>query len=372
MDLYTIRKDIKTFCWYILADNNHIKNMMLTPNQTNDVMKRFPSFELSYETISHKKVPEHYDLCIAIPQGKKAFLWFTFFNDKNVCFLLTLGRDKKVVEISMIVSNVSGSLAMNTIIYGSLCQSVSEEVADSFFIFEDIYFYRGLPLAKLSVSEKLGFLYDFLQQSLPYLSTPSLHFALPVMWTHPLQNYPTKSIPYTVHHIQYRSFTGISSYLNEKLNDKIYPGVISTLGVAYHEPLILPDEPRIMARLDYSKPQYRLSTIFEIKADLQYDIYHLYAYGKDSSRVYCGMAGITSCKSSAFMNHLFRNIKENRNLDAIEESDDEEDFQDMRLDKYVDLAKKVALECRFNTKFKRWIPERIAQKHQKVVHISKL
>jgi hypothetical protein len=72
------------------------------------------------------------------------------------------------------------------------------------------------------------------------------------------------------------------------------------------------------------------------------------------------------------MNKLFRNIKENANLDAIEESDDEEDFQDLRLHKYVDLEKSVSIECFFNAKFKRWTPVRVAQPHHKIVHISKL
>ena len=35
------------------------------------------------------------------------------------------------------------------------------------------------------------------------------------------------------------------------------------------------------------------------------------------------------------MNTLFRNIKENQNLDALEESDDEEEFENISLDKFV-------------------------------------
>jgi len=72
------------------------------------------------------------------------------------------------------------------------------------------------------------------------------------------------------------------------------------------------------------------------------------------------------------MNSMFRNIKENQNLDAIEESDDEDDFQNMRIDKYVDLKKTIAMECYFQPKFKRWIPTKKAYPSEKVVHISKL
>ena len=41
------------------------------------------------------------------------------------------------------------------------------------------------------------------------------------------------------------------------------------------------------------------------------------------------------------MNSLFRNIKENRNLDLLEESDDEEEFENTSLDKFVDLDKEL-------------------------------
>ena len=37
------------------------------------------------------------------------------------------------------------------------------------------------------------------------------------------------------------------------------------------------------------------------------------------------------------MNSLFRNIKENGNLDLLEESDDEEEFENIALDKFVYL-----------------------------------
>ena len=40
------------------------------------------------------------------------------------------------------------------------------------------------------------------------------------------------------------------------------------------------------------------------------------------------------------MNNIFRNIKENDDLDKLEESDDEEEFEDISIDKYVFLNKK--------------------------------
>jgi hypothetical protein len=72
------------------------------------------------------------------------------------------------------------------------------------------------------------------------------------------------------------------------------------------------------------------------------------------------------------MNGLFRNIRENKNLDYIEESDDEEDFQNMNIDKYVEIEKVLLMECVFNRKFKRWTPVRVVDSKSKIIHISNL
>jgi hypothetical protein len=72
------------------------------------------------------------------------------------------------------------------------------------------------------------------------------------------------------------------------------------------------------------------------------------------------------------MNGLFRNIRENKNLDYIEESDDEDDFQNTNVDKYVNLEKKINMECMFHPKFKRWVPVRVVDKSERVIHIQKL
>lgn len=56
---------------------------------------------------------------------------------------------------------------------------------------------------------------------------------------------------------------------------------------------------------------------------------------------------------------IVRTIKENRNLDFIEESDDEEEFEDDRENKFVDLNKRIAVECVYHNKFQRWVPLKV-------------
>ena len=56
------------------------------------------------------------------------------------------------------------------------------------------------------------------------------------------------------------------------------------------------------------------------------------------------------------MNRLFRNIAENQSLDALEESEDEAEFENTEPDKYVSLHKEYMMVCRFHKRFCRWVP----------------
>lgn len=341
--------------------------MELNANQYSDVMNRFPKFELSYETISHKKVPPSHQVCLAIPHGKKAFVWFTFFKNEDVCFLMEIGKDKKVTRIKMITNKISMKLAMGTVIYGTVYEDPLIKKIQ--FIIEDTFFQEGIPLKRLTFGEKLGFVEAFLQT----YSVDNIHFSLPVMWkrgSHEDNDIPlliNKAISNPIHHIQYRTLNSISPYLNVLIGRKIGSSPVV-------EPISDLFIPPAIPKCDFSKPQYKMPAVFEVKADLQYDIYHLYAYGEKSKKIYYGLAYIPNYKTSVFMNGLFRKIRENKNLDAIEESDDEEDFQDSRIDKYVDLKKTIAIECLFNQKFKRWTPVRTLKPglNTKIVHIGRL
>ena len=72
------------------------------------------------------------------------------------------------------------------------------------------------------------------------------------------------------------------------------------------------------------------------------------------------------------MNKLFRIIKENQNLDALEESDDEEEFENDNLDKFVHLNKSYKMVCQFNYKFKKWVPIKLSNQEAKIVNANEL
>ena len=336
----------------------------LTSNEIEYLLKRFPSFELSYETISHKKVQSEYNIAMYIPIGKKYFFWFSFWEDKtDVLFLMELNKEKKITKIYWIDNThdtiFDNSLSWGTILYGTFLEQ-------SIFVLEDIYSYKGNHIKNVSFGRKLGFIYDFLQMTFSYSYVTVVKIVLPQLW---FQDENKIHIPfplYPIYHIQYRCLSRISPYINVKqiqkdkeenknhqkqnynlttITTSITTSTTSTICDIFHA--------------NYLKPQYKYPTIFQITADIQYDIYHLYAYGKDNSLIYYNIAYIPNLKTSFFMNGLFRNIRENQNIDYIEESDDEDNFEDMKPDKYVDLEKFVMMECEYSQSFKKWIPVKV-------------
>jgi hypothetical protein len=345
---------------------------IISSDETYEIMKRFPKIELSYETIPHKKVSHKYNICLTIIQGKKGYIWFSFYKEKDVCFFMEINREKKISKIWIIDIEFDRSLSLGTIFYGTLAEIDKKK---PIFLIEDIFFYKGITMKNIFLKDKLGFIERFFKNDFQKIQNNEIIISLPALWYISENNdYECKYyIPdfwkirithFSVHHIQYRSLSEISPYMNV-FNENVFTNSNIKKEIIY-KPL---QYKRIIE--NFNKPQFKLPAIFLVTADIQFDIYHLFVYGKGSQSVYYNIAYIPNYKTSVFMNSIFRKIRENTNLDYIEESDDEEDFENTAEDKYVDLQKTITMECHFSPKYKKWIPKKIV-KGQKIVHVSQL
>ena len=79
----------------------------LSYSELDTIKKRYPHFELYYESMLHNNVPEKYNLAYAIPLGKKCIAWFTFYKDKNVLFIMEMNKEKKIVSCKASILKVS-------------------------------------------------------------------------------------------------------------------------------------------------------------------------------------------------------------------------------------------------------------------------
>jgi hypothetical protein len=332
-----------------------------------------------------------------------------------VVYLLDVNREKKVIRATQYPYPFQDNLPFGTILYGTLLENRSGEGAQppplrpiyDKFVVEDIYWFCGIPMKKMKMVEKMVFL-ERVMICLSKWTTPFRVF-LPSIWQCTLTESGEcpSSIPanitcylaYQVHHIQYRAAYQVMPFLNVTPSMRGGGGggggaaatssfvsaakppppptpapwsVTATTPGPPHGPPPSPFVLGIPMKADFRKPQYRHPAIFQVKADVQYDIYHLFAYGRNKQPAYYNVAYVPTYRSSVFLNSLFRKIRENKNLDYIEESDDEADFENMAEDKYVDTEKVLTMECVFHVKFHKWIPTRVVSKGTKVTHVNLL
>lgn len=249
-----------------------------------------------------------YTLCRFIPKGHKVLLTF----HSNTC-TLTFMKPKQ---------NTSASIPITVSFHPSLCiGSKGTTVFGSLFYvdrvkcftIEDVYAYKSNAVKHKNWQEKEKIMHEIMSQiKQDYFNKKSAVIGLCVSRS-------TKdSLLNVVHEISYPIYAIQHIYLGYYKMERFKP-----------EPI----------------------HIYTIKADILPDIYHIYNDG-----TCIGQAYIPDYKTSVMMNNYFRNIKENNNLDALEESDDEEEFENDALDKYVDMKISIDFKCKYNKTFHLWVP----------------
>ena len=326
---------------------------MLTQEEKLDILSEFPNVKLCYEKIIHKKVYD-FDLLLAIPDGKKCFAWFTSYKNNMICILIELdNRNKKEFKnIKIINCCFSSSLCYGTLFFGTLFYHMNNQ----FFSIEDICLYKGKDMINFDFKYKINQISYILKNEIKQISYNNTFvvFGLPVI-SNNADDFERKisTITYKLYSIKYVKnnchFTLTFDKFKSQFKENIVMSVKENIVASVKENIVTSVKENIVEKRFISKQD----KIFMCKPDIQNDIYHLYT----SDNEYVGLAAIPDYKTSVMMNKLFRIIKENNDLDALEESDDEEEFENSNVDKFVHLNNSYKMVCVFNNKFRKWVPK---------------
>ena len=185
----------------------------------------------------------------------------------------------------------------------------------NYFFIEDVLMYKGHNVKYKKWKEKIQIMNDILNYINFNIFTPKQKFALgfPVMRT---------------------SLTDLQKV---KLNYDLYS--IECLH----------GNKKIFVKLA-NEIKENITKTFFVRPHIQPDIYTLYTEKEE------GYACIPDFKTSKMLNHIFRNVPENDNLDRLEESEDEEEFENVKPDKDVHLSLIKRFKCKYNQAFKLWVP----------------
>jgi hypothetical protein len=298
-----------------------IKRIYQSSHEQNNIMSlpdNFPHIQMCFEKAVQNTFHKN-DIFMAIPVGIPSFLWCTsdLATNTAVCVVISNNQYLFHFDIPLLVAFIEGQ---GTILSATnfVCSQTN------FFAVDNIYYYCGTNVTKNTWGHKLYMLkdvfvsglfnnHDNIMVGLPYISYSKKHFQSSL-----------KTCPYEIEKYVYRNFhqSNISFYSAcEKEKEK---------------------EKTTMKR-------------FRIKASPLYDIYHLYEMDDIHCRHKDPMTlNIPNYKTSVKMNTLFRNIKENTNLDLLEESDDEEEFQGINNSAFTDVDKVVEMECYYDEGKNKW------------------
>jgi hypothetical protein len=376
---------------------------MLTYDEKVLLLKRLPSFELSYETILHKKVCG--DVFMLIPAGKKAILWITYWRGQNICIVMPLNKSGHISihDAEMYQLCFTNEIAYGTLIYGTIF-SVNNM---KHFTFENILYYKGNNIENYSFHQQINVFSNIFRNkeiSQTIYTKKFIIVGMPVMCNNYEEALQIKStLPYSVYGVNVYS---IDSYIgilviknevyktevskpqvcknevyknevckNEVCKNEVYKNEVCKNEVCKNEVCkneVCKNEvskPQVYKN-EVSKPQVYKNEVcknevfFKVKASVDADIYNLYCSNTETSY---GVAMIPSYKTSVMMNSLFRNIKENSNLDLLEESDNEEEFENIDDCKFVDTNKTLIMKCIYMPKFRKWQPISVTNDNVKII-----
>ena len=358
-------------------------DIKIMKNTTNNLLNKI---KLSYETTIHKKVYDS-DCFMTIPEGIKTFTLFFYYKDNYYCIIKKNNQEDELLDIFLLEKNIP-IVHEDFILYGTIFTYQNT----NFFNIEDLLYYNKEERKSYSLIDNFICIKTILDSKIlsNAVSTKNklkLYFGLPVLsQTFSDIIYKTYLLPYNISYIQCRHLHKKNNkkylnipYIKNKKNTTTNNGITNN-GITNNETTnnettnnettnngitnngttnngttnnIKNNRTKIFNNM--------CTVIFEIKAEIQNDIYSLYV-NKNGVKTWYGYACIPDCKTSIFMNKLFRNIKENEDLDYLEESDTEEDFENTNIDKYV-LNKTYNIICEYNKTFNKWKPICVSERN---------
>ena len=365
--------------------------------------------ELSYVSAkAHKTVEEAVELHLWMPIGRRVHLWFGVDGEtgQDALRLVVLGRDRTPVETKVLP--LPPGLPLH-LFFGTVLSAVQlHNKGQTRYILTDLHLFRGIDIS--TTVEQCYKWSVVVRDILPWfpgtLFLPALTLGPGPLPGYPLHHHEVRAWNRLGPHIMYAvpkcsdayakssdayakgsnayakgsnayakgseliySPVGhketvsphVSPAVSEIPTGGLLPAVKGEVSLRHGEASLRHGEAGLRqseAKFvpNWRKPQYHQETRFWIMADPAYDLYKLYARGVDGSPVFVDYACVIDRATSHWLNGLFRNMIENRRIDAIEESDDEEDFQIVRENKYTDLEKKFVVRCRFQNRLKKWLP----------------
>jgi hypothetical protein len=364
-----------------LLDKNIVKTLLNRFPHTN--IKNLNIYNQSNcgNKILYNKSSKYY---ILKPKGKRSYIWFTYYEKKIMCILILLNH-KNLQDISNEFYEINikfdNTLCYNNVllfgyyfkknIFSNNKANIRYKKTESleYFVIENVYNYNIYNYLIESNNYNNWYLYklNLFSKILPFIhintnTTKSVSFriSLPIIVNNVDEVFKLmNTIDYNIYCINvYSDSKYLGNYILNK-SDNTNTNTNTNTCSPIHSPQ--KNNNISVDKFNRSSNNYnKLVATFKIYPCINNDLYNLYILD-NNNEVFYDLALIDSYNNSVFMNKIFRNIKENRNLDLLEESDDEEEFENIDENKFVTLEKSMLIDCEYNYKFRKWMPRKISK-----------
>ena len=319
-------------------------NQKLALNSFNDfktISNRFPLNNAS-SNFNITNLSNTLDYYILYPKGRRGYLWFTYYKKEMLCLLIFI-NSKKFDDISnefyKYEINYDNTLCYNNVLligtyFYKYNNNNNNKSLQHYYVIDSVLNYNYYnAIIKANNNNCFNSKLNLCKKVVQAISNSTFNINLGII----LDNYD--SIFKIIYKLNYDIYC-VGCYSNNKYLGNF---ILNT---------------QLSKTINKNETNYGYN--FKVTATLTPDIYNLYIL-ENNKEIFYEYALIDSYKTSVFMNDLFRKIKENKNLDLLEESDDEEEFENIDLEKYVNLGKTYIIECFYNRKFKKWVPKNLAK-----------
>lgn len=390
---------------------------VLSSTEVESLLSNFPVTRLSYEVPVHKNDPQAYASgykCFILPKGRRCVAWATEWNHKKVfaCIDVAGGKHVSVSPALRKFQQENGWYPGNvrifdtcfhsSLVYGTVFSGVVFRMDTSLnpnggglvslFSIHNVYWYKGDPIQPLTLTRHIQLCEKIFSEreirQVSYTKINSIIFGLPVLCnTDEDAERLIPSLPYDTFAIQYRNNMNTRIFQRIIRSDESNTVISNTrhfapVSAPLPAPVVMPkplpqshthSRPLLTRHIFVPPSDDMLTNIqatFIVRPNIQNDIYELFVrpIGRNQTEpVFHNFAHIPNYKTSMMMNRLFRNIRENERLDALEESETEEEFENVDPDKYVSLTKEYTMLCRFHKRFCRWVPIQVSSSASSII-----
>ena len=301
---------------------------LLDKNISSILLERFPKNNIKFpqnnnlNNSNNLLFNDYAKYFVLKPKGKRSYLWFTYFEKKLLCILI-IQNSKNINdnnnEFYTIDINYDNTLCYNNVLlqviyFKKNLKSSSNNNTKTFyyFVIDNVLNYNvyNSYIERNDYNQNLNYKLSLFSKIMPLLNNlqnNNIIIKLPII----VDN--NNDIFKLIYNIDYDVYC-ISIYSDYKYLGNFIFGNNLGNNLGNNSASI--------------KNNNKLLATFKITPAINQDLYNLFiSDGSEYNEIFYDLALIDSYKTSVFMNKLFRYIKENKNLDYLEESDDEEEFE---------------------------------------------